>query len=177
MSRVAKLPIIIPTGVEIKLNDQTISIQGKNGLLIRTINSAVIINHTKNVLTFTTRKNFINAWAQAGTARSLIQGMIVGVTDGFTKKLSLVGIGYRVVIKDNIIILSIGFSHQIKHLIPLGITATSPTPTEIILQGADKQMIGQVASDLRSYRHPEPYKGKGIRYEGETIRIKEAKKK
>ncbi|EJS87964.1 50S ribosomal protein L6, partial [Pasteurella multocida subsp. multocida str. Anand1_cattle] len=114
--------------------------------------------------------------AQAGTARALVNAMVIGVTEGFTKKLQLVGVGYRAQIKGNAVALSLGFSHPVEHALPAGITAECPSQTEIVLKGADKQLIGQVAADIRAYRRPEPYKGKGVRYADEVVRIKEAKK-
>ena len=177
MSRVAKAPVVVPAGVEVKLNGQEVSIKGKNGELTRTINSAVEVKHADNALTFAPREGFSDAWAQAGTARALLNGMVIGVTDGFTKKLQLVGVGYRAAVKGNSVSLALGFSHPVDHALPAGITAECPTQTEIVLKGADKQLIGQVAADLRAYRRPEPYKGKGVRYADEVVRTKEAKKK
>ncbi|PKH18763.1 50S ribosomal protein L6 [Enterobacterales bacterium CwR94] len=177
MSRVAKAPVVVPAGVEVKLNGQEISIKGKNGELTRTINSAVEVKHADNALTFAPREGYSDGWAQAGTARALLNGMVIGVTEGFTKKLQLVGVGYRAAIKGSAVNLSLGFSHPVEHALPAGITAECPTQTEIVLKGADKQLIGQVAADLRAYRRPEPYKGKGVRYADEVVRTKEAKKK
>jgi len=177
MSRVAKAPVVIPAGVEVKLNGQVITIKGKNGELTRTIHDAVEVKQVDNVLTFAPREGFANAWAQAGTARALLNGMVIGVTEGFTKKLQLVGVGYRAAVKGNVVNLSLGFSHPIDHELPAGITAECPIQTEIVLKGSDKQLIGQVAADLRAYRRPEPYKGKGVRYADEVVRTKEAKKK
>lgn len=177
MSRVAKAPVVIPAGVEVKLNGQDIAIKGKNGELTRTIHKAVEVKHADNQLTFAPREGFADAWAQAGTARSLLNAMVIGVTEGFTKKLQLVGVGYRAAIKGNSVSLSLGFSHPVEHVLPAGITAKCPSQTEIVLEGADKQAIGQVAAELRAYRRPEPYKGKGVRYADEVVRTKEAKKK
>jgi len=177
MSRVAKAPVVIPAGVEVKLNGQVISIKGKNGELTRTLNNAVEVKHVDNTLTFAPREGFADGWAQAGTSRALLNGMVIGVTEGFTKKLQLVGVGYRAAVKGNAVSLALGFSHPVEHALPAGITAECPTQTEIVLKGADKQMIGQVAADLRAYRRPEPYKGKGVRYADEVVRTKEAKKK
>ena len=170
MSRVAKAPVVVPAGVEVKLNGQEISIKGKNGELTRTINQAVEVKHADNALTFAPRDGFVDGWAQAGTARALLNGMVIGVTEGFTKKLQLVGVGYAVS-------LALGFYNPFEHALPAVITAECPTQTEIVLKGADKQLIGQVAADLRAYRRPEPYKGKGVRYADEVVRTKEAKKK
>ncbi|MEY0759610.1 50S ribosomal protein L6 [Providencia stuartii] len=177
MSRVAKAPVVIPAGVEVKLNGQVISIKGKNGELTRTIHNAVEVKYEDGRLTFAPREGFADAWAQAGTSRSLLNSMVIGVTEGFTKKLQLVGVGYRAAVKGNAVSLSLGFSHPVEHALPAGITAECPTQTEIVLKGADKQVIGQVAAELRAYRRPEPYKGKGVRYADEIVRTKEAKKK
>ncbi|KYP97636.1 50S ribosomal protein L6 [Sodalis-like endosymbiont of Proechinophthirus fluctus] len=184
MSRVAKATVVIPAGVEVKLDGQDISIKGKNGELTRTIHEAVGIQYADNQLTFAPREGHVNAregringWALAGTSRALLNSMVIGVTDGFTKKLHLVGVGYRAAVKGNVVNLSLGFSHSIDHQLPAGITAECPSQTEIVLKGADKKTIGQVAADLRAYRRPEPYKGKGIRYADEVVRTKEAKKK
>ncbi|WP_067709945.1 MULTISPECIES: 50S ribosomal protein L6 [unclassified Erwinia] len=177
MSRVAKAPVVIPAGVEIKLDGQVISIKGKNGELTRTINKAVEVKHADNTLTFAPREGFADGWAQAGTSRALLNGMVIGVTEGFSKKLQLVGVGYRAAVKGNSVSLALGFSHPVDHELPAGITAECPSQTEIVLKGADKQLIGQVAADIRAYRRPEPYKGKGVRYADEVVRTKEAKKK
>ena len=177
MSRIAKAPIEIPAGVEVTLNGQEITIKGSKGTLNRTINAAVEISQNDNVLTFAPRENMANANAQAGTARSLVNNMVVGVTEGFERKLQLVGVGYRAQIKGNAIALSLGFSHPVEHALPEGVSAECPTQTEIVLKSADKQQIGQVAANIRAYRKPEPYKGKGVRYFGEQVRSKEAKKK
>lgn len=177
MSRVAKTPIVIPAGVEVKLNNQVISIKGKNGELTISVHKAVNINYTGNILTLAAREKVPDGWAQAGTTRALFNSMVIGVTEGFTKKLSLVGVGYRAAIQGNILKLALGFSHPIDHQLPLGVVAECPTQTEIILKGPDKKLISQVAADIRNYRRPEPYKGKGVRYADESVRLKEAKKK
>lgn len=177
MSRVAKAPVVIPADVEVKLNGQEITIKGKNGELSRSINDAVVIKQEAGEIKFSPREGAANAWAQAGTARALINSMVVGVTEGFTKKLQLVGVGYRAQLKGDAVGLALGFSHPIEHKLPKGVTAECPSQTEIILKSADKQLIGQVAADIRAYRRPEPYKGKGVRYADEVVRTKEAKKK
>ncbi|OCG07017.1 50S ribosomal protein L6 [Gilliamella sp. wkB178] len=177
MSRVAKAHVVIPAGVEVKLNGQVITIKGKNGELTRSINNAVVINQEEKNIKFSPRDGHADAWAQAGTARALINAMVVGVTEGFTKKLQLVGVGYRAQVKGSTIGLSLGYSHPIEHQLPKGVTAECPSQTEIVLKSADKQLIGQVAADIRAYRRPEPYKGKGVRYADEVVRTKEAKKK
>ena len=177
MSRVAKAPVSIPAGVEVKLNGQLLTIKGKNGELSRSIHHSVEVKHENNELTFSPREGVEGGNAQSGTARALVNSMVIGVTEGFTRKLQLVGVGYRAQIKGNAVALSLGFSHPVGHVLPAGITAECPSQTEIVLKGSDKQLIGQVAADIRAYRRPEPYKGKGVRYADEVVRIKEAKKK
>ncbi|MGV6987836.1 50S ribosomal protein L6 [Testudinibacter sp. P80/BLE/0925] len=177
MSRVAKAPVNIPAGVEVKLNGQLLTVKGKNGELSRTIHNEVEVKQEDGALTFVPRNEGKSANAQSGTTRALVNAMVIGVTEGFTKKLRLVGVGYRAQIKGNSIALSLGFSHPVEHALPAGIKAECPSQTEIVLTGADKQLIGQVAADIRAYRRPEPYKGKGVRYDDEVVRTKEAKKK
>lgn len=177
MSRVAKAPVAVPAGVEVKLNGQVIIVKGKNGELTRKIHDAVEIKQEGATLTFAPREGAVDGWAQAGTSRAIVNSMIVGVTDGFIKKLQLVGVGYRAAVKGDVLNLSLGFSHPVVHQLPAGITAECPSQTEIVLKGVDKQEIGQVAADIRAYRRPEPYKGKGVRYADEVVRTKEAKKK
>ncbi|CAK1949654.1 MULTISPECIES: 50S ribosomal protein L6 [Vibrio] len=177
MSRVAKAPVAIPAGVEVKLNGQEVTVKGSKGELTRVLNSAVVIAQEENNLTFGPKEGVTNAWAQAGTARALVNNMVVGVTQGFVKKLTLKGVGYRAAIKGNSVGLTLGFSHPVEHALPEGIKAECPSQTEIIITGCDKQVVGQVAADIRSYRAPEPYKGKGVRYADENVRTKEAKKK
>lgn len=177
MSRVAKAPVAIPAGVEVKLNGQEVTVKGSKGELTRVLNSAVVIAQEENNLTFGPKEGVTNAWAQAGTARALVNNMVVGVTEGFTKKLTLKGVGYRAAMKGNTVALTLGFSHPVEHALPEGIKAECPSQTEIIITGCDKQVVGQVAADIRSYRAPEPYKGKGVRYADENVRTKEAKKK
>ena len=174
---VAKAPVNIPAGVEVKLDGQLLTVKGKNGELSRTIHHSVEVKQDNGQFTFTPREGFVEANAQSGTARALVNAMVIGVTEGFTKKLQLVGVGYRAQIKGNAVALSLGFSHPVEHTLPAGITAECPSQTEIVLKGADKQLIGQVAADIRAYRRPEPYKGKGVRYSDEVVRMKEAKKK
>lgn len=177
MSRVAKAPVAIPAGVEVKLNGQEVTVKGSKGELTRVLNSAVVIAQEENNLTFGPKEGVANAWAQAGTARALVNNMVMGVTEGFTKKLTLKGVGYRAAMKGNSVALTLGFSHPVEHALPEGIKAECPSQTEIIITGCDKQVVGQVAADIRSYRAPEPYKGKGVRYADENVRTKEAKKK
>lgn len=177
MSRVAKAPVVIPAGVEVKLNGQEITVKGNKGELSHVIHKAVQVTQEDNVIKFVPCEGIAKANAQAGTARALINNMVLGVTEGFTKKLILKGVGYRAAIKGNAVALTLGFSHPVEHVLPAGITAECPSQTEIILTSADKQLVGQVAADIRGYRPPEPYKGKGVRYADEVVRMKEAKKK
>ncbi|QCI16158.1 50S ribosomal protein L6 [Buchnera aphidicola] len=178
MSRVAKCPIIVPSNINIRLDSQIISIKGEYGELSRTIHQSVQVEYLNNKIIFSPRLGFSDGWAQAGTSRALVNSMIIGVSKKFIKKLQLSGVGYRVsIMKDNVINMSLGYSHIIKYYLPKGIDVENPSPTEIIIKGIDKQLVGQIAANLRSYRIPEPYKGKGIRYSDEVIRIKEAKKK
>lgn len=177
MSRVAKAPIVIPDGVEIEINGRSIDIKGEKGQCSYNMHNAVEVVYSNSVLTFTLGKKFSNCWNQAGTARALVNSMVDGVSKGFTKKLHLVGVGYRAVVKNDTISLSLGYSHPVSYQLPTGITAECPSQTEIVLKSADKQLIGQVAADLQAFRRPEPYKGSGIRYAGEVVRTKEAKKK
>lgn len=177
MSRVAKAPVNIPAGVEVKLDGQLLTVKGKNGELVRTIHNSVEVKQENDALTFAPREGVEGANAQAGTARALVNAMVIGVTEGFTKKLQLVGVGYRAQLKGNVLSLSLGYSHPIEHALPAGVTAECPSQTEIVLKSSDKQLIGQTAANIRAYRRPEPYKGKGVRYADEVVRTKEAKKK
>ncbi|WP_025823481.1 50S ribosomal protein L6 [Shewanella marina] len=177
MSRVAKAPVTIPAGVEVTLNGQELTIKGSKGSLTRVINNAVAMIVEDGVVKFGPVEGVANAWAQAGTARALVNNMVVGVTEGFEKKLKLIGVGYRAKIAGSDLDLTLGFSHPLVHKLPAGVTAECPTQTDIILRGTDKQLVGQVAAEIRGYRPPEPYKGKGVRYVDEQVRRKEAKKK
>ena len=177
MSRVAKAPVAIPAGVEVKLNGQEITVKGAKASLTRTINDQVILTQEESKITFAPKAGAANGWAQAGTARALVNNMVVGVTQGFEKKLELVGVGYRAKISGKVVDLTLGFSHPVNYQLPDGITAECPKQTEIVLKGADKQVLGQVAAEIRAFRKPEPYKGKGVRYSDEQVLRKEAKKK
>lgn len=177
MSRVAKAPINVPAGVEIAVNGQDVKVKGKVGELAIIVNPAVEVVVEDNVVRTVPRDGFADAWAQAGTARANINNMVVGVSTGFEKKLVLNGVGYRAALKGNVLNLSLGFSHPVNFDVPAGVTIEVPTQTEVIVKGASKHLIGQVAANIRAYREPEPYKGKGIRYSDEIIRRKEAKKK
>lgn len=177
MSRVAKAPVAIPAGVEVKLAGDKISIKGKQGELNLDIHSAVTIEQGDNVLTFAPNVNDKQSNALAGTFRSLVNNMVTGVSQGFEKKLILQGVGYRAKASGSTLNLSLGFSHPIDYALPEGIKAETPSQTEVVIKGIDKQKVGQVAAEIRGYRPPEPYKGKGVRYADETVRRKEAKKK
>ncbi|MEE4246644.1 MAG: 50S ribosomal protein L6 [Kangiellaceae bacterium] len=177
MSRVAKSPISLPSGVTVNINGQEVTVKGSNGELKRVLHDAVEIQQEDNVITFSPKEGADNATAFAGTMRSLVNNMVVGVSSGFEKKLQLVGVGYRAQAKGKSLSLTLGFSHPVDHAIPDGITVETPSNTEVVVKGADKQLVGQVAADIRAYRPPEPYKGKGVRYVDEHIRRKEAKKK
>ncbi|USD37852.1 MULTISPECIES: 50S ribosomal protein L6 [Ferrimonas] len=177
MSRIAKAPVTIPAGVEVTLNGQQIVVKGGKGTLSHDINAAVEVVKEENELKFAPREGVANANAQAGTARAVVNNMVVGVSEGFVKKLQLNGVGYRAAVKGNAVNLTLGFSHPVEHVLPEGVKAECPSQTEIVLSGADKQAVGQVAAEIRAYRAPEPYKGKGVRYADENVRRKEAKKK
>jgi large subunit ribosomal protein L6 len=179
MSRVAKAPVVYPASVEITLENGSITVKGPKGTLTQKINRLVSITNSKEPkqLEFAPAANEPNAWAQAGTARALVSNMVHGVTEGFTVTLELVGVGYRAQSKDKSITLSLGFSHPIEYDLPNNVFVESPNNTTIILKGVDKQILGQVASEIRAFRPPEPYKGKGVKYAGEKIARKEAKKK
>ncbi|MCF1427138.1 MAG: 50S ribosomal protein L6 [Shewanella sp.] len=177
MSRVAKAPVTVPAGVEVTLNGQEITVKGGKGSLTRVINSAVAVVVEDNQIKFGPVEGIENAWAQAGTARALVNNMVIGVSQGFVKKLKLIGVGYRAKVVGSGVDLTLGFSHPLVHTLPAGVTAECPSQTDIVLSGVDKQLVGQVAAEIRGYRPPEPYKGKGVRYEDENVRRKEAKKK
>jgi len=177
MSRIAKAPIELPSGVDVNIAGQDVTVKGKNGTLSISLNDAVAVNQAENVLTFEPREDASDGWAQAGTARAIVNNMVTGVASGFEKKLTLIGVGYRAQVQGSAINLTLGFSHPVVYNLPQGVTAETPSQTEIVLKSADKQLLGQVAAEIRAYRPPEPYKGKGVRYSDEYVRRKEAKKK
>jgi large subunit ribosomal protein L6 len=177
MSRIAKAPVIIPKGVDVKLNGNNMTVKGNKGQLSFDINPMVGITITDNVIQMQWDKDNKEAIAQAGTARAITNSMVIGVSDGFEKKLSLVGVGYRAQAKGNILNLSLGYSHPVEYQVPAGITVETPSQTDIVIKGSDKQQVGHVAAKIRAYRPPEPYKGKGVRYADEIVAKKEAKKK
>lgn len=170
-------PIEIPAGVEVSINDRDVNVKGSKGSMAHTLHDAVEIKNEDNVLKFAAREGAAGGPAQAGTARSLINSMIIGVSQGFEKKLELVGVGYRAQLQGKALNLTLGFSHPVSYELPEGITAEVPSQTEIVIKGIDKQRVGQVAADIRAYRPPEPYKGKGVKYADEHIVRKQAKKK
>ncbi|QQD20461.1 50S ribosomal protein L6 [Venatoribacter cucullus] len=177
MSRVAKAPVTIPAGVEVKIAAGKIAIKGKQGQLELDVHSDVEIKQEENVLTFAPRTGEKQANALAGTFRALVNNMVTGVTAGFEKKLVLQGVGYRAKAAGKTLNLSLGFSHPVDYELPEGVSVETPSQTEIVIKGIDKQIVGQVAAEIRGYRPPEPYKGKGVRYADENVRRKEAKKK
>ena len=177
MSRVAKKPLELPKGVEVSIKDNAVSVKGTKGTLNQAINPAVEMKVEGNVVSFAPRAGFDKANVQAGTARALVGNMVKGVSAGFERKLLLQGVGFRAAVQGKTLNLTIGFSHPVNFEIPTGITITCATQTEILVSGIDKQLVGQVAANIRGFRPPEPYKGKGIRYDNERVVLKEAKKK
>ena len=177
MSRVANKPVSVPAAVEITADGQQLSVKGPKGTLEHSVHALVEITREEGVLNFKARDESKAANALAGTTRSVINNLVVGVTDGFEKKLELVGVGYRAQAKGKVLNLSLGFSHPVDYELPEGVTAATPSQTEIVINGSDKQQVGQVAAEIRAFRPPEPYKGKGVRYADEVVVRKEAKKK
>ncbi len=177
MSRVAKAPIEVPKGVEFHQSGRTVSIKGSKGSLSMDLNSEVDVKQEDNVLSLAPRSGSRFAMAMAGTSRALIANMIEGVTEGYEKRLELRGVGYRAAAQGKKLNLTLGFSHPVEYNVPEGITIETPSQTEVIVKGTDKQKVGQVAAEIRRFRPPEPYKGKGVRYVDERVVIKEAKKK
>ncbi len=177
MSRIAKKPVEIPASVDINLQEEALTIKGPKGTLVEPIHTAVNVEKVEGNLIFSAKNKSKSAVSLAGTARAKAANMIQGVSNGFEKKLQLVGVGYRAQAKGNVLELALGFSHPVSHQVPDGITIETPSQTEVIVKGADKQIVGQVASEIRAYRPPEPYKGKGVRYSDERVTLKDAKKK
>ena len=177
MSRIANYPVIVPDKVEVTINHDEVSVKGPLGTLTQKLSSRVKIERVENRLEFKVNDNSRQANAMSGTARAIVANMVTGVTKGFERKLTLVGVGYRAQAQGDKLNLTLGFSHPVVHQLPQGIKAETPTQTEIVIKGTDKQVVGQVAADIRNFRPPEPYKGKGVRYAGEKIELKEAKKK
>ena len=177
MSRIAKEPVSIPTNVEVDLSASDVSVKGPLGKLQWSINSDVTVEHKDDNLLVTVANNSKQANAMSGTMRSLLANMVQGVSKGYEKKLLLVGVGYRAKADKENLNLTLGFSHPVVYKLPEGIKAETPSQTEIVIKGIDKQKVGQVAAEVRAFRKPEPYKGKGVRYADEIIVMKEAKKK
>jgi large subunit ribosomal protein L6 len=171
------MPIAVPTGVDVSIKDQQISVKGAGGTLSLTQNALVKVVNDAGKLSFLPANDSRDANAMTGTMRQLVNNMVVGVTKGFEKKLSLIGVGYKAQAQGARLNLAVGYSHPVNKDMPAGITVATPTPTEIVIKGADRQRVGQVAAEIRAIRPPEPYKGKGIRYADEKITIKETKKK
>ncbi|MCV2404040.1 50S ribosomal protein L6 [Marinomonas sp. C2222] len=177
MSRIANSPVTLPSGVDLSLNGQAVVVKGSKGTLELNVHRSVEVTKEENVITFAARDAAKQSRALAGTTRALINNMVVGVSQGFEKRLLLQGVGYRAAVKGKVLNLSLGFSHPVDYELPEGVTAECASQTEVILRGIDKQAVGQAAAEVRGFRPPEPYKGKGVRYSDEVVRRKEAKKK
>ncbi|PQA84886.1 50S ribosomal protein L6 [Limnohabitans sp. TS-CS-82] len=177
MSRVGKMPVTIPQGVDVSINNTQISVKGAGGTLSIAANALVKVVNEAGQVTFTPVDDSREANAMSGTLRQLVNNMVTGVTKGFEKKLTLVGVGYKAAAQGSKLNLAVGYSHPVNIDMPEGIKVETPAPTEILIKGADRQRVGQVAAEIRAVRPPEPYKGKGIRYSDEKITIKETKKK
>lgn len=177
MSRIANSPVPVPEGVEITLNDKELSVKGSKGNLSLTIHELVELKHEDGEMKLAATKSSKTSGALAGTFRALVANMVTGVTTGFQKELQLIGVGYRAQGQGKKLNLSLGFSHPVVYEVPEGIEIETPTQTQVIVRGIDKRLVGQVAADIRAYRPPEPYKGKGVRYVDEYVKRKEAKKK
>ncbi|MGZ5093224.1 MAG: 50S ribosomal protein L6 [Burkholderiales bacterium] len=177
MSRIANYPVVVPEKVEVTVKPDEISVKGPLGTLTQKVSQRVKIERIENRLEFKMNENSRQANALSGTVRALVANMVTGVTKGFERRLTLVGVGYRAQAQGDKLNLTLGFSHPVVHQLPKGVKAETPTQTEIVIKGTDKQVVGQVAAEVRRYRSPEPYKGKGVRYTGEQITLKETKKK
>ncbi|RTR01545.1 50S ribosomal protein L6 [Halomonas nitroreducens] len=176
MSRVAKYPVKLPSGVEFKLDGDQLSVKGSQGTLSMTVHPDVAVAQEEGQVTFQPSES-AKSWAMVGTTRALVQNLVTGVSEGFSRSLEINGVGYRAQAKGQTLNLTLGFSHPVDYELPEGVTAETPKNTTIVLKSADKQKLGQVAAEIRAFRPPEPYKGKGIRYGDEQVRRKEAKKK
>lgn len=177
MSRVAKMPIALPKGAEATISAASITVKGPLGSLVQPLNGLVKVESNDGTLKFEAANDSREANAMSGTLRALVNNMVNGVTKGFEKKLNLVGVGFKAQAQGDKLNLSLGFSHPVVHQMPKGVKCETPTPTEILIKGIDRQQVGQVAAEVRAYRSPEPYKGKGVRYSDEVVVIKETKKK
>jgi large subunit ribosomal protein L6 len=177
MSRIANNPVTIPSGVDINLAGEVVNVKGPKGEMKHSVHQLVDVKSDNGVLSFKAKDTSINARALSGTTRAIINNMVTGVSKGFEKQLTIIGVGYRAAVQGKNLNLTLGFSHPVNYPIPDGITIETPSQTEIVIKGIDKQRVGQVASEIRAYRPPEPYKGKGVRYADEHVIRKEAKKK
>lgn len=177
MSRVAKNPVVLPAGVDVSVAGGEVTVKGALGALTHRLHASIAIERNGTSVVVKALEGVEGANAQSGTARAVINNMVIGVSKGFERKLNLVGVGYRAQAQGDKLNLALGFSHPVVHQMPAGIKVETPTQTEIIIKGVDKQQVGQVAAEVRAYRSPEPYKGKGVRYSDEVVVIKETKKK
>ena len=177
MSRVAKNPVVVPAGVEVKVDAGQIVVKGPLGSLAQAVHPSVKVEHGEAGVQCSAIEGAVNGNAMSGTLRALVNNMVTGVSKGFERKLNLVGVGYRAQAQGDKLNLSLGFSHPVVHQMPVGIKVETPTQTEIVIKGVDKQAVGKVAAEVRAYRAPEPYKGKGVRYSDEVVTLKETKKK
>lgn len=177
MSRVAKNPVAVPAGVDVTVGDGQIIVKGPLGTLTQALHPSVKVERQGDALQCSAIEGAVNAQAMSGTVRALVNNMVTGVSKGFERKLNLVGVGYRAQAQGDKLNLSLGFSHPVVHQMPAGIKVETPSQTEIVIKGVDKQVVGKVAAEVRAYRAPEPYKGKGVRYSDEVVTLKETKKK
>jgi len=177
MSRVAKNPVKVPRGVDVKIDAEKLSVKGSKGELSLDLHPGVALAHEEGELRVAAANDTSESRALSGTYRALVNNMVVGVSEGFERKLTLLGVGYRAKASGQQLDLTLGFSHPVAYILPKGVQVETPSQTEIVLRSADKQLLGQVAAEVRAFRPPEPYKGKGVRYADEQVRIKEAKKK
>ena len=177
MSRIAKYPVVIPDKVEVTIGNAELTVKGPLGTMKQSIGSHVVVKKDGDKVTFVAADESKQSNAMSGTLRNIVANMVHGVKEGFSKKLTLVGVGYRAQAQGNKVNLSLGFSHPVVHALPDGVKAETPTQTEIVIKGVNRQQVGQVAAEIRAYKPPEPYKGKGVRYAGEVVTLKETKKK
>lgn len=177
MSRISDNPVLLPAGVEVQLNGSTVNVKGGRGELALELHKGVEVKHESGELRVSARDGSKSSRAMAGTMRSLLNNMVIGVSDGFEKRLAINGVGYRAQAQGRSLTLTLGFSHPVAYPVPEGIEVETPSNTEIVVKGIDKQLVGQVSAEIRAFRPPEPYKAKGVRYADESIRRKEAKKK
>ena len=178
MSRIAKNPVPVPSGVDVSIDGQVVTVKGAKGQMQQVVNDLVkVARNDANDVVVSVCEESKPSWTMAGTTRALINNLVIGVSTGFEKKLQLIGVGYRAQAQGKVLNLTLGFSHPVNYELPEGVTAETPSQTEIVVKGIDKQKVGQVAAEIRAYRPPEPYKGKGVRYADEHVVRKEAKKK